>query len=140
MEIPLYQTGFGVSDDATNYIYYFLVIYLASKLTETQAKGKDELFYVHTQLSDIIEAEEILQGTKLHKVIEETGDILEAIGGICQRDARAGAKFLKQLGIKIEEAGYLHAKMCALATHTAFLLNAKNITPKEVFVLLAIPL
>ena len=30
----------GVSDDATNYIYYFLVIYLASKLTETQARNK----------------------------------------------------------------------------------------------------
>ena len=37
----------GVSDDATNYIYYFLVIYLASKLTEPQAVVQDELFYNH---------------------------------------------------------------------------------------------
>ena len=41
--------GIGVSDYATNRVYYFVIIYLASKLTEPQAVGKDELFHNHTR-------------------------------------------------------------------------------------------
>ena len=66
---------------------------------------------------------------KLHNVIEETRDIFEAIGGICEREARAGARLLKELGIKNEDAGYLHGKLCTLVTQVDSLLNVKNITP-----------
>ena len=129
-----------MSDDATNRIYYFLMIYLASKLIEKQAVGKDELFYNHAQLSAILEAEQIKPGEKLHRVIEQTGDILEAIGGICERDAHAGARLLKELRLKNEDAGVLHGKLWALATKMGFLLNAKDISAEEVCVLLDIPL
>ena len=116
------------------------MIYLASKLTEPQAVSKDELFYNHAQLSAILEAKEITPGRKLHKVIEQTGDIFQAIGGICQRDAQAGAALLKEFGSDKEEAGVLHAQLCALATEMAFLLHAKNITTENVLGLLRIPL
>ena len=41
----------------------------------------------------------------MHKVIEQTGDISEAIGGICERVARTDARLLKELSNKNEDAG-----------------------------------
>ena len=67
----------------------------------------------------------------MHKVIEQTGDISEAIGGICERDAHAGARLLYEMELKNEDAAVLHGKLSALATNMSFLLNSLNSSPKE---------
>ena len=95
----------AICDLTIKYKCYSLMIYLSSKLTERQAMGENELFYNHAQLSAIFEAKEIKRGTKLHKVIEQNGDTPEAIGGICERVARADAKLLKELSNKKEDVG-----------------------------------
>ena len=74
----------------------------------------------------------------MHKVIEQTGHIFEAIGGNCQRDASMGAKLLHALGFKNDDIGVLHGKLCRLTTQFAYLVNAKNLTTKQVCDLLEI--
>ena len=131
--------GITVSDYASNRVYYFVIIYLASKLTEPQAVGKDELFHNHAQLSVILEAAQTKPDERLHRITEQTGDIFEAIAGICQRGTRASARFLRELSIHNDDADVLHEKLLALASRMGFLLNAADISAKEVCVLLNIP-
>ena len=75
----------------------------------------------------------------LHRTIEQTEGIFEAVGGICQRNTRAGARLLKEFRVHNDDAGVLHEKLCALATTTGFLLNAEDLSMEKVGVLLDIP-
>ena len=76
---------------------------------------------------------------RLHKVIEQTGDVFEAIGGSCKRDASMGAELLNALGLKNDDTGVLHEKLCGLTTQFTYLANATNLTTKQVCDLLEIP-
>ena len=66
-------------------------------------------------------------------------DIFEAVGGICQRNTRAGARLLKEFRGRTDDAGVLHENLCALATTTGCLLNAEDLSAEEVGDLLDIP-
>ena len=49
-----------------------------------------------------------------------------------RRDASMGAKLLHALGFKNDGIGVLHGKLCRLTTQFAYLVNAKNLTTKQV--------
>ena len=50
-----------VSDDATNYVYYFALVYLTSQMQsdEWRDRGMDELFFLHDQVWEVTSATEI---------------------------------------------------------------------------------
>ena len=131
-----------VSDDATNYVYYFALVYLASQMQSKSWRdmGMDELFYYHDQVLNVTSATEIKDKTSLHKLLNQAGDIFEALGGICQTDQPDALDQISEMGIELRSARYLHGKWCALAENIALLVNATNLEPIKVITLLNVSL
>ena len=116
-----------------------MIIYLASKLTEAQVVGKEELFHNSTQLLALLEAEQTKPDERLHQITEQTGDIFEAIVGICQRNTQASVRLLRKLRIDNDDADVLHGKLVAFARRMNSFLDAKDMSAEQVCVLLNIP-
>ena len=89
---------------------------------------------------DVTSATEIKDNTSLHKLLNQAGDIFEALGGICQTDRPDACNQISEMGIEFRSARYLHGKWCALAENIALLVNASNLEPTKVITLLNVSL
>ena len=107
------MSGITESGCVSNRVHYFVIIYLASKLTGPQTLSEDELFHNHAQLRGVLEAEQTKLDARLHRSTEQTEDIFEATAGICHRDTRASARFLRELDIRNDDAD-VYMKNCWL--------------------------
>ena len=90
--------------------------------------SRDQLLYYHSLALDIVNATEIKEGSKIHKISNRAGDVFEAIGGICQLSSSDSLELLSAMGMPFKNAGEVHGWLSAFAENMSLLTNARNLT------------
>ena len=114
---------YSIPIDATNYIYFFCLCLLV-KTSPEQHSPLASWTAKLARTSSNCDLEASMSQTAYNKLMNDSGDIVEAIGGICQPDFPDSVKLREKLGIQGHE--FVLASINALAESLYLVLKASD--------------
>jgi hypothetical protein len=128
--------------DATNYVYYFVLMFLHSILGVDGSGAVAEIMQClsayRKQLRNVVDATSIVVGSALERMLNRSGDIIEAIAGICDSSESRSSRLLQKLKVSDAEARIVHAELGCVSEQVYLLFRTSSCSPRECCELLGI--